>query len=377
MSELRLETLTMPTARGRAGQPVAAAVLRGVTCTRSSTPARPTRRCGTTSATAGSARCCRTSSRTGTAATAGRPSTRSPCWRTTSCAPPSSSTSAAGCGRWCTSPPVASCCTGTRSSSRRTSPCATPGSPAAWSGTSGPSGTPRRPASRCTPPGCCSRTARRCCGCTSSSGCARSSSRSTPGCPRAPPCCWSTSGSSTRTTPRRRCTGGPTSPCPRRTTSASSPPPTRPGSSPTTAPCGGCRSRSSTDRTARTHPRVRGRRLLLRDRRRPAALDRCPGRPRARTGADLHRPAPRPQAVPVGEEPGRRPLAGVARAARPGVPRDPGRAGPHPAGAPADAGPGVVVVGRGVRPAPERRRTPSTATTGRWRERPCRVTWRS
>ena len=60
-----------------------------------------------------------------------------------------------------------------------------------------------------------------------------------------------------------------------------------------------------------------------------------------------------------------------------GVPRDPGRSGPDPAGAPAHAGTGVVVVGRGVRPAPERRRTPSTATTGRWHERPCRVTWRS
>ena len=58
----------MPTARGRAGEPAAAAVLRGATCTRSSTPAMPTRRCGATSATAGSARCCRTSSRTATAA---------------------------------------------------------------------------------------------------------------------------------------------------------------------------------------------------------------------------------------------------------------------------------------------------------------------
>ena len=265
----------------------------------------------------GHARCCPTWSRTATAATAGRPSTRSPCWRTTSCGPPSSSTSAAGCGRSCTSPPVASCCTGTRSSSRRTSPCGTPGSPAAWSGTSGPSGTPPRRASRCTRSACCSRTARRCCGCTSSSGCARSCSRSTPGCPRAPPVLlvhvrivnpndvetpmywWSNvavpqaddvrvlapadeAWQFAHDSPLRRV-----------------PIPVLDGQ----------------DRTY-TDPRVRGRRLLLRDRRRPAALDRRPGRTRLGTGADLHRPAPRPQAVPVGEEPGRRPLAGVARATR-------------------------------------------------------------
>ena len=61
MSELRLETLTMPTADVGPVEPVAAAVLRRPTCTRSSTLARPTPRCDTTSATAGSARCCRTS----------------------------------------------------------------------------------------------------------------------------------------------------------------------------------------------------------------------------------------------------------------------------------------------------------------------------
>ena len=51
-------------------------------------------------------------------------------------------------------------------------------------------------------------------------------------------------------------TGGPTSPCPRRTTSGSSHPPTRPGTSRTTGPCGGCRCRTSTDATVRTRPRA-------------------------------------------------------------------------------------------------------------------------
>ena len=224
-------------------------------------------------------------------------------------------------------------------SSRRTSPCGTRGSPAVSSGTSAPSVTHPRRASRCTPPGCCSRTARRCCGCTSSSGCVRSCSRSTPGCPTGSPVLlvhvrivnpndvetpmywWSNvavpqaddirvlapadaAWQFAYDSPLRRV-----------------PIPVHDGQ----------------DRTYTTRA-ARGRRLLLRDRRRPAALGRRPGRPRHGTGADLHRPAPRPQAVPVGQGPGRRPLAGVARAARSGVPRDPGRSGPHPAGAPAHAG---------------------------------------
>ena len=268
--------------------------------------------------------------------------------------------------------------TGTRSSSRRTSPCATPGSPAASSGTSGPSGTPPRRASRCTRPGCCSRTARRCCGCTSSSGCARSCSRSTPGCPRARPCCWSTSGSSTPTTSRPRCTGGPTSRCPRRTTYASSPLRTRPGSSPATSPLRRVPMPvlDGLDRTYTTRASEAADYFFAIDddqRRWVTALD---GRGSG-TGADLHRPAPRPQAVPVGEEPGRRPLAGVARAARSGVPRDPGRPGPDPAGAPAHAGTGSRGHGSRRTDCSRATRTPCTATTGPWRERPCRVTWRS
>lgn len=48
-----------------------------------------------------------------------------------------------GSGRWCTVPRAANCCTATRSCNRPTSPCGTPGWPAAWSGTSAPPGTGR------------------------------------------------------------------------------------------------------------------------------------------------------------------------------------------------------------------------------------------
>ena len=125
----------------------------------------------------------------------GRPSTRSRCWRTTSWrhlpAGP----------RW---PAVVPRAQAHRERAAAPEPgppaanlaCATRGSPVAWSGTSGPSGTPPPPASRCTLPASFSRTARRLCGCTSSKGCAKSSSRSTPGCPRTPRCCWCTYGSS-------------------------------------------------------------------------------------------------------------------------------------------------------------------------------------
>ena len=190
-------------------------------------------------------------------------------------------------------------------------------------------------------------------------------------------CCWSTSGSSTPTTPRRRCTGGPTSPCPRRTTYASSHPPTRPGSSRTT----GALRRvpipvlDGLDRTYTTRASEAADYFFAIDddqRRWIAALDGR-GTGLVQTSTDRLRGR---KLFLWGKSAGRRPLAGVARAARHGVPRDPGRAGPHPARAPAHAGPGVVVVGRGVRPARERRRTPSTATTGRGPARRCPATWR-
>ena len=66
------------------------------------------------------------------------------CSRTRRCGPRWRSTSAAACCRWSTGVPAASCCTSTRCCSRRTWRCATPGSPAASSGTSAPAATPPR-----------------------------------------------------------------------------------------------------------------------------------------------------------------------------------------------------------------------------------------
>ena len=76
------------------------------------------------------------------------------------------------------------------------------------------------------------------------------------------------------------------------------------------------------------------RRLLLRGARRRPPLDRLPRRGRPRPGADLHRHAARPQALPVGRGARRAALAAVAHRARHRrLCRDPGGSGPYPAGA--------------------------------------------
>ena len=161
-------------------------------------------------------------------------------------------------------------------------------------------------------------------------------------------------------TPRCPSTGGPTSPCPSRTTFASSHPRTPPGSSPPTGASVGCRSPSSKDGTAPTR----------RARRRPpttssrSTTTSVAGSLRWTAGApDWCRPRPTCFAAAsssCGDERRRGPLAGVALRAGRGVPRDPGGTGPDPARAPADAGTCLLGLGRGVRTARERPRTPST-----------------
>ena len=65
--------------------------------------------------------------------------------------------------------------------------------------------------------------------------------------------------------------------CRRRTTCASSPPRTPPGSSRTTGAASRADARARRTRPYVHHARIRGRRLLLRHRRRPAALGHCAG----------------------------------------------------------------------------------------------------
>nr|WP_279583028.1 hypothetical protein [Fodinicola feengrottensis] len=70
-------------------------------------------------------------------------SVRLPYWKTSGSPRLSCWSSAAGCGRWSIVRTAANFCTGHRCCRPRTSRCATPGSPAGWSGTSAPPGTGR------------------------------------------------------------------------------------------------------------------------------------------------------------------------------------------------------------------------------------------
>lgn len=89
------------------------------------------------------------------------------------------------------------------------------------------------------------------------------------------------------------------------------------------------------------------RRLLLRGARRHPPLDRLSRRGRSRTRPDLHRPAARPQALPLGERARRATVAAVAHRTRHRRLRgDPGRTRPYPAGAhPARTGRRVQLAG--------------------------------
>ena len=89
------------------------------------------------------------------------------------------------------------------------------------------------------------------CACGSGSGCATSPSRSTSGSPTTPTSCTWASASATRTSGPRPSTGGPTSRSRRASAPACSPPPTRPGTSDTSARCAGspCPSGTASDRT--------------------------------------------------------------------------------------------------------------------------------
>ena len=351
MTSLRLGTTTLPSAVTRTRRTRCPPLSARRSSTPTSRPPTSTTRCGPTSCTAASPASSRTCSRTGTTAPSSRGTIASQSSRTTGYVPSSSSTSAAGCGRSSTWRPDASSCMRTRPSSPPTSRCARPGSPGGVEWNIGIRGhTPLT----CSPVFAATRrrarAACRSCGCGSTSGSARSSTRSTAGCPTDRPRSSSRSESSTRTTTPCRCTGGPTSRCPKSRTSGCSHPATRRGGSTRRRPSAGWTCRSSTVETVTYPAAAPGAAdyfVHLDDR--TSAVGRGGRRVRVRPRPVVDARAARPQALRLGRRHRWTALAGVALTARRAVPRDPGRAAADPAGARPDAGAGRVVLGGDLR----------------------------
>ena len=193
--------------------------------------------------------------------------------------------------------------------------------------------------------------------------------------------CWPRCASATRATVPCRCTGGRTprrSPARRPVCSCRRTEPCAPS---TRTGCGWPRCRSTATSTSPTRPTTISPPTSS-SRSTPAprpAVDRCDRRRRPRRGPRLDGPAPGPQTVRVGHRPRRRALAGLAlprwcRALR----RDPGWPRSHPVRAPRHAGPGRVVVERGVCGGATSTRRSVMATTGTVRSEPPRppsTTW--
>ena len=161
VSELRIDRYTMPAANLGPASPM---VPLWYDTAELAVPRKPVglgKRTSSTSGTATTTAACLTSCRTTMTGPARRVPSRPPCWRTRTFAPRSCWNWAGGSGRCLTSGPIASCCTSTPSSSPPTWACATPGSAAAWSGTSAGWATRRSPSIPSSPRARSSMTVRR------------------------------------------------------------------------------------------------------------------------------------------------------------------------------------------------------------------------